>query len=165
MKISFLALGEIASAAEGSRMQPLDLTRGRPRSPSSELGGILFFARTIDKARASLPGGNLGDYGIAPGISDAFLKHFGVELAAFTQAVQDAHTEADVAAWFRPYADGAKIAAWNEATLARVVNDDNRDRMVKRYPVAGRRPELVRVVDILEADDRECVGEARAIDL
>jgi hypothetical protein len=143
-------------------MQPLDLTTGRPRSPLHELDGILFFARTIDKARASLPGGNLGDYGIAPGISDAFLKHFGVELDAFVETVRSANSEADVAAWFRGYADAAKIASWNEATLARAVNDENRERMTKRYPVVGRKPELVRVVDVLEADDRECVGEALA---
>jgi hypothetical protein len=144
-------------------MTPLDLTKARPRPPHVELDGILFLARTIDKARASLPGGNLGDYGIAPGISAAMFKHFNVDLDAFIEAVRTAQTDADVAAWFRPHTDHAKIAAWNEATLARAVNDDNRERMRERYPVVARNPNLIRVIDVLEADDRDCVGDALAI--
>jgi hypothetical protein len=143
-------------------MQPLDLTVGRPRAPIAELDGIMFLPRTLDKVRASLPGGNLAGYGIAPGISEALLEHFGVGLDAFTEAVKAAESEAGVVAWFRAYTDPAKIAAWNESLLARAVTDVNRERMTKRHPVLGRRPELVRVVDVLEADDRECAGEALA---
>ncbi len=43
-------------------MDALDLTTHPPRSPNLRLGGLLMLARTIDKLRASLPGGNLGVY-------------------------------------------------------------------------------------------------------
>jgi len=64
-------------------MKPLDLTKGRPRPPLAELDGIMFFPRTIDKARATLPGGNIGDYSYVPSMSEMFLKHFGVDPDAF----------------------------------------------------------------------------------
>jgi hypothetical protein len=144
-------------------MTPLDLTKGRPRTPQDQLDGLLFFPRTIDKARASLPGGNKGDYNVAPGISDQFLKHFGLEAETFIEAVKNAATEDDVVKWFREHTDASKKASWNEAILGRVVNDDNRERIAARHPVLKRNPSLTRVVDVLEADDRECLGEALAV--
>jgi uncharacterized protein DUF5069 len=128
-----------------------------------ELDGIPFLPRTIDKARALLPGGNKGDYNVAPGISEAFLKHFDLEVDAFVEAVKNASTENDVLVWFRAHTDASKRASWKETLLARVVNDDNRERIAKRHPILLRDPSLVRVVDVLEADDRECLGEALAI--
>ena len=43
-------------------MTPLDLTNRQPRGPRELLGGFPMLARTIDRARASLPGGTLGPY-------------------------------------------------------------------------------------------------------
>jgi hypothetical protein len=143
-------------------MTPLDLTKGRPRSPQEQLDGIAFFTRTIDKARASLPGGNKGAYNVTPGISEAFLKHFGLEADAFIEAVKNAATEGDVVVWFRAHTDATKKASWNEALMARAVNDDNRERISQRHPIVLRDPSLTRIVDVLEADDRDCLGEALA---
>lgn len=143
-------------------MTPLDLTKGRPRPPQDQLDGIAFFPRTIDKARASLPGGNKGAYNVTPGISEAFLKHFGLEADPFIEAVKNAATENDVVVWFRAQTDAAKKAAWNDALMARVVNDDNRERISQRHPIVLRNPNLTRIVDVLEADDRDCLGEALA---
>jgi hypothetical protein len=143
-------------------MTPLDLTKGRPRTPQDELDGLLFFPRTIDKARASLPGGNKGDYNVAPGISEMFLKHFGLEADTFIEAVKNAKTEGDVVTWFKAHTDASKKASWNETLLARVVNDDNRERIATRHPILKRNPSLTRVVDVLEADDRDCLGDALA---
>jgi hypothetical protein len=144
-------------------MTPLDLTRGRPRTPQDELDGLLFLPRTIDKARALLPGGNKGDYNVAPGISEQFLKHFGLEPDAFIEAVKNAQTEADVVVWFNAHTDASRKATWNEALLARVVNDDNRERIAIRHPILKRNPSLTRVIDVLEADDRDCLGEPLAV--
>lgn len=146
-------------------MTPLDLTKGRPRTPQDQLDGLAFFPRTIDKARGSLPGGNKGDYNVAPGISDQFLKHFGLEAEAFIAAVKDAASEDDVVAWFRAHTDSSKKASWNDAILGRVVNDDNRERIAARHPILLRNPSLTRVVDVLEADDRDCLGDALAVAL
>ena len=71
-------------------MTPLDLTKARPRPPVAELDGIIFLPRTIDKARSLLPGGNKGDYNVTPGVSEAFLKHFDLEVDPFIEAVKNA---------------------------------------------------------------------------
>lgn len=143
-------------------MTPLDLTKGRPRPPHAQLDGIVFFPRTIDKARGLLPGGNKGDYNVAPGISEAFLKHFGLEPDAFVEAVKNAPTEADVVAWFNAHIDASKKASWNESILGRVLNADNRERISTRHPIAKDMPDNTPVVDVLLADDRACIGEALA---
>ena len=144
-------------------MTPLDLTTARPRPPVAELDGIPFLPRTIDKARALLPGGNKGAYNVAPGISEAFLKHFDLEVDAFVEAVKNAQSENDVLVWFKAHTDASKKAGWKETLLAREVTDENRERIAQRHPIVLRDPSLVRVVDMLEADDRECLGEALAV--
>jgi hypothetical protein len=141
-------------------MTPLDLTKARPRPPIDQLDGLMFLPRTIDKARAYLPGGNRGEYNI-PGISEQFLKHLGIEAEAFIAAVGTAATDADVATWVREHSDPSTYSAWNASLTARAVNDENRARLTERYPCVRRNPNM-KVVDMLEADDRECVGDALA---
>ncbi|HXP94082.1 MAG TPA: DUF5069 domain-containing protein [Candidatus Binatia bacterium] len=142
-------------------MTPLDLTKARPRPPTDQLDGVMFLPRTIDKARAYLPGGNRGEYNI-PGLSEIFLQHLGLEADAFIAAVKDAATDADVAKWLRAHCDSAKYDSWNASLAERVLTDENRERIRERYPCAKRNPNLTKIVDILETDDRECVGEALA---
>jgi len=144
-------------------MTPLDLTTGRPRRPHEQLDGIVFLPRTIDKARASLPGGNKGDYGVAPGISAQFLTHFGLEPDAFIEVVKNASSEADVVKWFRANSDASKTASWNETILGRMLDDSNRERISTRHAVAKDLPNNTPIVDMLEADDRACLGEKLAI--
>jgi hypothetical protein len=91
------------------------------------------------------------------------LKHFDVQVDAFVEAVKNAKTEDDVVAWFRAHIDPGKKASWKETLLAREVTDENRERIAVRHPIVLRDRSLVRVVDMLEADDRECLGEALAV--
>lgn len=142
-------------------MTPLDLTKARPRPPTDQLDGLMFFPRTIDKARAYLPGGNRGEYNI-PGLSEAFLKHLGLDQDTFVAAVKAAQTDADVAKWLRAHCDSSTYDAWNQSLVGRLLTDENRERIRERYPCAQRDQSLTKIVDILEADDRECVGEALA---
>jgi Domain of unknown function (DUF5069) len=144
-------------------MTPLDLTKGRPRRPHEQLDGIVFLPRTIDKARALLPGGNKGDYNVAPGISEGFLKHFGLTPDAFIEAVKNASSDADVVKWFRANSDASKTASWNEDILGRVLSEANRERVSGRHPIAKDMPDGTAVVDVLEADDRACLGEKFAV--
>ncbi|MBV8689631.1 MAG: DUF5069 domain-containing protein, partial [Candidatus Eremiobacteraeota bacterium] len=58
-------------------MEPLDLSKAPPRSPKLQLDGLVMLPRTIDKLRASLPGGNLGPYRIQ-GFSQRMLDAIGV---------------------------------------------------------------------------------------
>ena len=57
-------------------MDALDLTRRPPRSPREPLSGLdlLMVARTVDKIRATLPGGNIGEYQITGFSSRLLLK-------------------------------------------------------------------------------------------
>jgi len=52
-------------AVNVTAMEPLNLETAAPRSPYVQLGGLYMLARTVDKVRATLPGGNLGLYRMA----------------------------------------------------------------------------------------------------
>ncbi|MBV9971796.1 MAG: DUF5069 domain-containing protein, partial [Candidatus Eremiobacteraeota bacterium] len=67
-------------------MEPLDLSKRPPRSPKLELDGLTMLPRTIDKIRATLPGGNLGPYRIA-GFSQRMLDAIGVTEEQLRDAV------------------------------------------------------------------------------
>jgi len=139
-------------------MAPLDLTKNAPRYSREELDGLVFLPRTIDKARATLPGGNLGDYRL-PGFSTQMLEQIGVKSDEFIAAVAAAASDADVVAWLRMHADTAQYARWNAYVLARSVGDlapDVRTGFLSRYPFAATMPLSARLVDIQEQDDRAC---------
>jgi hypothetical protein len=142
-------------------MTPLDLTKARPRPPTDQLDGLMFFPRSIDKARAHLPSGNRGEYNLT-GLSEILLTHLGLDIDTFVAAVAEAKTDGDVAKWMRAHTDSAKYDEWNASLTARVLDDSNRERLCARYPCAKRDPSMVKIVDILEADDRESVGEPLA---
>ncbi|MDE2572777.1 MAG: DUF5069 domain-containing protein [bacterium] len=141
-------------------MEPLDLTKLPPRPPHEELDGLIFLPRTIDKLRASLPGGNRGDYSIA-GFSVAMFETIGVSEEQMLGAVLEAATDEDVARWLRGHADTAKYAVFKTWLESRELNDENRERLHKRYPVCARDSALIKLIDILRADDRECFASPR----
>jgi hypothetical protein len=68
-------------------MEPLDLSKGRPRATRAELAGITFLPRSIDKFRAALPGGNLAGYTIE-GFTTTMLEKLGIVPAAL-QAIAE----------------------------------------------------------------------------
>ncbi len=135
-------------------MQPLDLTKRPPRSPRESLDGLVVIPRTIDKLRATLPGGNIGDYKIE-GLSGMLLERIGVTEDDMRKAVAEAKTDEDVAVWLRSHAQAAKYAEANEYLSKRKI-DDTKDpaALRKRYHVEER-PEIVTLFDMLDADDRE----------
>ncbi len=77
--------------------------------------------------------------------------------------MKNAATENDVVAWFNANIDASKKATWKESILAREITDENRERVGQRHPVVLRDLSIKRVVDALEADDRECLGEKLAV--
>lgn len=100
-------------------MTALDLTRRPPRSPHFRIGGIDMLARTIDRARASLPGGELGSYEpIGAGISSLLLGALGIAVADFVRCVEAAENDDDVVAWVYSHADPSTFDAIN-ACLSR----------------------------------------------
>lgn len=138
-------------------MEPLDLTKAPPRSPREKLDGLANLPRSIDKMRSRLPGGNPGVYNIT-GFTMVMLDAIGVTEDQFREAVAQAKTDDDVAAWLRAHANTDKYAEFNERILTRRVADlkaRDPEGFVKRYPILERRPDIELAVDMLEADDAE----------
>lgn len=140
-------------------MEPLDLSTRPPRSPYDELDGLMLMPRTIDKLRALMPGGNPGGYfinGPILGMSGFLLGRLSIAQEALAQAVADAATDDDVAAWVRERTDASQYAAIN-ATLRAIKPHHAQDPAVFAGIYAetlAEHPELDRILDIIVADDR-----------
>jgi hypothetical protein len=113
--------------------------------------------RTIDKIRATFPGGHLGPYHISPGMSQMLLTIIGVDLRELHEAVFRAETDDDVAAWLRTHANveqydraNAFLSDWRHEDMP----ENHRAHFESLYPayLVGRYPVAF---DLLEADDRE----------
>jgi Domain of unknown function (DUF5069) len=142
-------------------MTALDLRLHPPRPPREQLDGLVFMPRTIDKIRASLPGGHLGPYQIAPGMSHMLCTIIGVDLDALRDAVIRAAGDGDVAVWLRRYADTAQYERANNVLTHWAHADippEHRARFESLYPdyLRGRYPVAF---DLLEADDRQLYPE------
>jgi hypothetical protein len=146
-------------------MEPLDLTQQIPRSPREQLDGLAMLPRTIDKARASLPGGNLGPYHIVFGLSGRLFAALGISAQEFIEAVRTATSDEDVAAWLRARTDPAKYAAYNDELFAAtqdVISPDHRERFNALYS-PQLREKYHRLCDLVDADDREIERERSGI--
>jgi hypothetical protein len=134
-------------------MNPLDLSKAPPRSPREELDGLKMLPRTIDKLRASLPGGNLNGYRI-PGQSQRLLDAIGVKEEDLREVVLRAFDDSDVAAWLRSHADTTQYAIVNDRLSKRTIADvDNPARFNEQYPWVPASG-LTNLFDIMEEDDR-----------
>lgn len=141
-------------------MEPLDLTKRPPRGPREEAEGLFFLPRTIDKARARLPGGNPGVYNMA-GFSERLLEHIGVTESDFIEAVAIANTDHDVVRWLKENAQMEKYAEVADRIKNRKLSDvTDLAAFKERYPILKGRPDLVYLVDMLEADDAEMFPDA-----
>lgn len=140
-------------------MDALDLRKRPPRSPSERLGDLLMLARTIDKLRATLPGGNLGAYRI-PGFSARLMEQLGIEEAALREVVEGAKSDDDVVAWVRAHSDPSRYNEINEGLLKRRVADRINDAdFNERYPQAKTLPPDTPLLVMLEDDDRAMFGK------
>jgi hypothetical protein len=145
-------------------MEPLDLTKRPPRSCYAELDGLMVMPRTIDKLRGQLPGGDPGGYYINDrinGISGYLLERLGIDEDELREAVREAASENDVAAWLRERTDASQYPAIN-ATLLRIKPKHSQDETWLRNQYAQtleERPDLELIIDILDADDRRIFGE------
>ncbi|MBD5604204.1 MAG: DUF5069 domain-containing protein [Candidatus Eremiobacteraeota bacterium] len=139
-------------------MEALDLTLAPPRGPRERLLGLAFLPRTIDKMRASLPGGNLAGYLVdfPRGLSAYMLKRVGVDLAAMQRKVAEAEDEADVLAWFADHADLSDVDGLNaklEALGMSRLPEDERAMVYRAHPGLDQRSDLTAFFDIFEFDD------------
>jgi hypothetical protein len=138
-------------------MDALDLTKRPPRSPRELLGDLelLMAARTVDKLRATLPGGNLGEYQIT-GFSSSLLNALGISEATLRGVIASARSDAQIASWIREHSDPQRYAEINAKLEGRTVGERLNDpEFVARYPIVRRlSPETSRL-DMLVADDAE----------
>lgn len=149
----------VPEALGDRHLEPLDLRIRPPRSCYLELDGLMLMPRTVDKLRAKLPGGHVGQYfinGHIRGISGYLLDRLGIREEELLEAVRTAPSEDDVARWLRKKTDATSYPAINEA-LRRIKPRHAEDEEYFRSEYAqtiAEHPELLLIVDIIDADDR-----------
>lgn len=134
-------------------MEPLDLRLAPPRSPKDTLGVTVFFARTIDKFRAALPGGHAGVYKI-DGASARILDRLGIAQEDFAARVVTARNDDDIVQWAMaaslPEARTDADAHYRALTIRDCLGVAD---FYDRYPIAKAMPVETPLLDLLCADD------------
>ena len=131
-----------------------------PRAPHDEADGIVFLPRNIDKARAALPGGNLGEYFLERDdirtLSGLFFRRFSCTQNQFIAVVAAAGDDATVAAWLRSRVEAGTVERWNQRVRAMRMKDIDpatQDFLRERYrPATWSDDDLL--LDMLHLDDR-----------
>ncbi len=142
-------------------MEPLDLTYRPPRAPKEQLAGLYMLPRTIDKIRASLPGGNPGQYWIK-GFSQRLLDALGIQLDDITAVVALAQSDEEVGAWVVRHSDPSGYGEINEAMVTRSYANASPDRREYMHGIYG--PDIAQyetLFDMIEADDRKSFAQTQ----
>jgi len=138
-------------------MTPLDLRATPPRPPRATTLGFYLLPRTIDKLRAELPGGDMGPFlNHDTGFSAYVVRRLGLSMGEFREAIANAPDEDAVVEWLRARVDESAAPALNAKLESFVVERMTAEDQVlvrERHPVMAVRPELSKIMDILEADD------------
>lgn len=146
-------------------MDPLNLTIHRPRRVRDTMLGFYFIPRTIDKLRAELPGGNIGPYlNHERGLSSYVVRRLGLAMGAFRDAVSVGQDDDDVARWLARRVDVGLAPALNaklESFVVERMTLEDQALLRESHPVAQRRPNLTKLLDIIDADDGEMFGPVR----
>lgn len=143
----------VARSGLRQRMKPLDLSIAPPRSAKSTTAGIVFLSRTIDKLRAMLPGGTIGEYRME-GFSNMMFERFGITTEALVAAVAKAATDDEIGAIVHRDATPGSIDAWNEFATNRKLYNGDRAEAVADHPWLAAHPEILLTLDFVDADDR-----------
>jgi hypothetical protein len=144
-------------------MDALDLRKEPPRRPRAELAGVVFLPRSIDKIRATLPGGDLGVYTIS-GFTTTMFEMLGIALEDIIAAVGSVASDDDVAAYVREHGRPGGVDTWHTYVLAREPKNGNRAEALVAYPFLAGRPDLRLSLDVLEEDDRQTFRSGLAED-
>jgi hypothetical protein len=138
-------------------MTPLDLRTHAPRGPRETILGFYMLPRTIDKLRAELPGGNLGQYlNHDTGFSAYVVRRLGLDMNEFRQAVAGAANEEAVIEWLEARIDASAAPALNaklESFVVERMRPEDQVLVRERHTVMAKRPDLSKILDILEAED------------
>ena len=137
-------------------MKPLNLAAHAPRKPTERLAGVTFLARTVDKMRAGLPGGDLGAYKI-DGFSTRTLGYLGITEAELREVVAKVASEADVEKFVLERTTQEQRDHSNAENESRTVGQYLRDLegFGDRYPIALELPPETSILEMLERDDAQ----------
>lgn len=136
----------------------VDLTTRPPRSPAFMLGGLVLYARTLDKARAIIEGTN-GLYKIGPGLSAYLLEWLGLDETALLAAVHEHPADDAMVRWLTERTDSTRYAGMNDQLLNRAIRDaQHRTIVLDAYPWLQSRPDLSNWFEILDYDDALAFG-------
>jgi Domain of unknown function (DUF5069) len=145
-------------------MDPLDLTIHPPRSPYQKMEGLFMLPRTIDKLRAQLPGGKIGEYtvrgssALLPGLSLVLLDGIGVTEDRLFGVIREALIEDEIFDWLRQNADLSDIESLNAKLLGRRIEDVQAvvplTVIAKVYPFLANLPKTTPMFEVLLQDDR-----------
>jgi len=118
----------------------------------------MFLARTVDKLRAQLPGGDLGVYVVdGPRTLSGYVLHkLGLDVDELRSVVAAARDDEEVAAWLREHTDPALIDEVNrklEGSRIDGLTAEHYAFVAERHPLLHGRPEITTTFDLLEADD------------
>ena len=140
-------------------MTPLDLREKPPRGIREAILGCYFLARTIDKLRAELPGGEIGPFlNHDTGFSAYAVRRLGLTMDEFREAVRQAPDEEAVIAWLAERVDPSAAEALNaklETFVIERMSAEDQALVRERHPVLAQQPELSKLLDIIEADDKQ----------
>ncbi|MGH7709568.1 MAG: DUF5069 domain-containing protein [Vulcanimicrobiaceae bacterium] len=143
-------------------MKPLDLRKQPPRAAHETLLGFYLLPRTVDKLRAELPGGDIGEYlNHETGFSAYVVRRLGLDMREFRTAVANADNESAIVEWLAARIDPAMAPALNaklETFVLERMSPADQLAVRERHPVMTVRPELSKILDILDADDRYRFG-------
>ena len=135
-------------------MTPLNLRERPPRDPRVRLGGLMMLARTVDKARAALPGGEPGQYFITPGLSAWLLARLKLTETEFLELVRLAENDDAVVAALAGILlpeRCERVNAFLESLRVQDTTPELREPFVRLY---GSQPADALIIDVLTADDR-----------
>jgi hypothetical protein len=146
-------------------MGPLDLNHRPPRPCRAALDGILFLPRSIDKARATLPGGDLGSYFVTRDdmrtLSGMFFRRLGTTPDEFAAAVAAAADDAAVVDWLRGRVDRDNVDKWNALVSGIRMRDLDEATLsiITRFYGGGPgwTPDDA-LIDVIDADDQRAVA-------
>jgi len=144
-------------------LNPLDLTKQRPRAcADASLGGIVLLARTIDKVRGELPGGNLGVYIVLKDgvktLSGGLFRVFKIDADEFRRVVAEAPDDATVERWFLERGPADKIATWNARITGLSLRDldaEGRAQFHHYNPNTESLPDSETILSIIDAWDEQ----------
>lgn len=139
-------------------MKPIapDLRMNFPRSPNTELAGLVHLARMLDKARAKAAG-TLGEYIFPCPLDDALLAYLGVSGDHLQRVAQD-RDDAGVVAWLAQAASrhsDTERAAWNAEFRRRRPRTEESARRFQaiRDRVATDRTDVTTWPDLLDLEE------------